>query len=87
MLDYRALWKELPCGSPGSRRVRSLASCKEGEAGVRMLAQALMEAEVTELVSAERHERNDERTGYRNGSRPRVWDTRVGTIELAVPRV
>ena len=55
--------------------------------GVRVLAQALMEAEVTELVGAERHERNDERTGYRNGSRPRVWDTRVGTIELAVPNV
>ena len=55
--------------------------------GVRVLAQALMEAEVTELVGAERHERNDERTGYRNGSRPHVWDTRVGTIELAVPKV
>ena len=55
--------------------------------GVRVLAQALMEAEVTELVGAERHERNDERTGYRNGSRPRVSDTRVGTIELAVPIV
>ena len=26
MLDFRALWKELPCGSPGSRSVRSLAS-------------------------------------------------------------
>lgn len=38
--------------------------------GMRVLAQALMEAEVTELVGAERHERTDERTGYRNGSRP-----------------
>ena len=26
MSDFRALWKESPCGSPGSRRVRSLAS-------------------------------------------------------------
>ena len=34
MLDFRALWKESPCGSPGSQRVRSLASCKEGEAGI-----------------------------------------------------
>ena len=55
--------------------------------GVRVLAQALMEAEVTELVGADRHERTDERTGYRNGSRPRTWDTRVGTLELAVPKV
>ena len=53
--------------------------------GVRALAQALMEAEVTELVGAERHERSDERTTYRNGSRPRNYDTRVGTIELEVP--
>ena len=50
--------------------------------GVRVLAQALMEAEVTELVGAERHERTDKRTGYRNGSRTMSWDTRVGTIEL-----
>ena len=55
--------------------------------GVRVLAQALMEAEVTELVGAERHERTDERTRYRNGSRARTWDTRVGTIELEVPKV
>ena len=55
--------------------------------GVRVLAQALMEAEVTELVGAERHERSDERTTYRNGSRTRSWDTRVGTIELEVPKV
>ena len=26
MLDFRVLWKELPCGSHGSRRVRLLAS-------------------------------------------------------------
>ena len=55
--------------------------------GVRVLAQALMEAEVTGLVGAERHERSDERTTYRNGSRSRSWDTRVGTIELEVPKV
>ena len=55
--------------------------------GVRVLAQALMDAEVAELIGAERHERTGERTGYRNGSRTRSWDTRVGTIELEVPKV
>jgi transposase-like protein len=55
--------------------------------GVRVLAQALMETEVTTLVGAERHERSEDRTGYRNGSRTRTWDTRVGTIELAIPKV
>jgi transposase-like protein len=54
---------------------------------VRVLSQALMELEVTQRVGAERHERAAERTGQRNGYRERAWDTRVGTIELRVPRV
>ena len=55
--------------------------------GVRVLAQALMESEVTALVGAERHERSDDRTAYRNGTRVRTWDTRVGTVDLAIPKV
>lgn len=55
--------------------------------GVRILAQALMEEEVTDLVGAGRHERGDGRTGHRNGYRDRDWDTRAGTIALSVPRV
>ncbi len=55
--------------------------------GVRMLAQALMELEVTQRLGAGRHERTDERTGQRNGYRGRQWDTRVGTIDLQAPRV
>src|SRR5687767_7940564 len=55
--------------------------------GVRVLSQALLELEVTQHVGAERHERTAERTGQRNGYRERQWDTRVGTIELQVPRV
>src|SRR5215216_4563791 len=55
--------------------------------GVRVLAQELMELELAEHVGAERHERTPERSGYRNGYRERPWDTRVGSIELQVPRV
>lgn len=55
--------------------------------GVRVLSQALMELEVTQHVGAERHARTPERTGQRNGYRERRWDTRVGTIDLQVPRV
>src|SRR3954469_3493893 len=55
--------------------------------GMRGLSEALMELEVTRHVGAERHERTPERTGQRNGYREREWDTRVGTIELRVPRV
>jgi transposase-like protein len=55
--------------------------------GVRVLAQALMETEVTAVVGADRHERSEDRTAYRNGSRIRSWDTRVGTVDLAIPKV
>ena len=55
--------------------------------GVRVLAEELMEMELAQHVGAERHERTADRTGYRNGYRERPWDTRVGTIELKVPRV
>jgi putative transposase len=46
-----------------------------------------MEIEVEEHVGASRHERTPGRTGQRNGYRERSWDTRVGTVELKVPRV
>jgi transposase-like protein len=46
-----------------------------------------MEAEVSAHLHAERHERTAERTGQRNGYRERQWDTRVGTLDLKVPRV
>jgi transposase-like protein len=56
--------------------------------GVRILAQAIMEAEVSELTGVARGERDPEhRLTYRNGYRERAWDTRVGTIALDIPRV
>ena len=55
--------------------------------GVRVLSQALMEMEVQEHLGAAPHERTERRTGQRNGYRERSWDTRVGTVELKVPRV
>src|ERR1051325_4833138 len=55
--------------------------------GVRVLAQELMEIEVAQHVGAEKYERAAERNGERNGYRERTWDTRVGSLELRVPRV
>ncbi len=55
--------------------------------GVRALSQAIMEMEVEDHVGAARHERTLGRKGQRNGYRERVWDTRVGAVELKVPRV
>jgi transposase-like protein len=55
--------------------------------GVRVLAQEVMEIEVAQHLGAERYERAVDRSGERNGYRDRSWDTRVGSIELRVPRV
>jgi putative transposase len=55
--------------------------------GVRVLAQALMEAEVSTQIGAEHGQRVPDRVTHRNGYRARDWDTRAGTIELAIPRL
>ena len=55
--------------------------------GVRVLAQAVMETEVSGQIGAAPYERSSERIAYRNGYRTRRWDTRVGTIELKIPKV
>jgi putative transposase len=55
--------------------------------GVRILAQAVMETEVSSQIGALPYERSSDRSAYRNGYRTRTWDTRVGTIELKVPKV
>jgi transposase-like protein len=47
----------------------------------------LMEAEVTKRLGAGPHERTPERTGQRNGHRPRLLDSRAGAIELAIPKL
>src|SRR6478672_1703615 len=55
--------------------------------GVRVMTQALMELEVAQHLGAERYQRSPERQGECNGYRDRTWDTRVGTLDLRVPRV
>jgi putative transposase len=51
------------------------------------MAAELMEAEVAAQIGAELGERTPERVAHRNGYRPRAWDTRVGELELAIPRL
>ena len=51
------------------------------------VVQQLMEAEVSELIGAERGQRSEERLTHRNGYRPRRWDTRAGELELAIPKL
>lgn len=52
-----------------------------------VLVQGIMEAEVTAQVGAGYGERTPSRLTQRNGYRPRPWDTRVGTLELQIPKV
>lgn len=46
----------------------------------------ILEAQVSESLGANKHERAEERTGYRNGYRPRQLYTRVGPVTLQVPQ-
>ncbi|MFD0852310.1 transposase, partial [Actinomadura adrarensis] len=54
---------------------------------VRQMAQRMMDAEVETLCGAGYGEVSDTRVNSRNGYRRREWDTRVGSIELAVPKL
>jgi putative transposase len=54
---------------------------------VHCFAEALMGAEADALCGAGYGERSTERTNRRNGYRERRFDTRVGTIDLAVPKL
>ncbi len=55
--------------------------------GLRMFAQAVMEAEVTSKTGAGLGERSPELLTHRNGYRDRPWGTRVGTLDLRIPKV
>jgi putative transposase len=54
---------------------------------VTTFANALMSAEADTLCGAEYGQRSDDRVNQRNGYRAREWDTRAGTVELAVPKL
>jgi putative transposase len=56
-------------------------------ASVAWMARELMEADVSAQIGAELGERILERTTHRIGYRSRDWDTRVGSIELAIPKL
>lgn len=62
----------------------------EGDNPLRMMlefmVQNVLEWEMTEHLGAEAYERTDERTGYRNGYKPRILTTAVGDLYLMVPQ-
>ncbi len=53
---------------------------------VALVVAQLMEAEISAEIGAGHGEVSEARLTHRNGYRPRLWETRVGEIELAIPR-
>jgi transposase-like protein len=54
---------------------------------VKQFAETLMSAEADLACGAGYRERSSERVNSRNGYRLRDWDTRVGSVELAIPKL
>jgi putative transposase len=50
-------------------------------------ANAMLSAQADQVCGADYGQRSPERTNQRNGYRAREWDTRAGTVELAVPKL
>ena len=73
--ELRELWQgAAAAGDDGMRRL------------VERVVQQVLEAEMTAFVGADSYERTGERRGYRNGYKPRTLKTRVGELELMVPK-
>lgn len=98
----RAVWSRWSLPTPTPHRTATpmtetsmdlselLAKHDQGDF-LRSIAEAvprlIMEADVEGLIGARRHERNGERTAWRNGYRERALDTRLGTLNLRVPKL
>ena len=73
--------------SVGTELLPGLLTGQDGLAKlVETVLNQILEAQVTETLGATRHERTEERAGYRNGYRPRTLYTRVGPVTLLVPQ-
>ena len=53
----------------------------------RRCCKLLMESDVEGLIGAGRYERNGERITWRNGYRERTLDTRLGALQLRIPKL
>ena len=74
---------------PGAQFEDTLASASPDllREMIKGFAQRMMDAEVEEICGAAYGEVSPDRVNSRNGCRPREWDTRAGTIELAIPKL
>ena len=72
---FAALWQEAFAREDDSLRFL-----------VEHVVQRVLEEEMTAFLGAESYQRSEKRRGYRNGYKPRVLKTRVGALELQVPK-
>jgi transposase-like protein len=74
---------------PGAQFEETLASASPDvlREMIREFAQRMMDADVEILCNAGYGEVTPDRVNSRNGYRRREWDTRAGTVELAVPKL
>ena len=74
---------------PGAQFEETLASASPDvlREMIREFAQRMMDADVEVACNAGYGEVTPDRVNSRNGYRRREWDTRAGTIELAIPKL
>jgi putative transposase len=78
MTEDRLPWGELLQKAGDGDFLRAVAEA---------VLQILMESDAEGLIGAGRHERSPERLNYRNGYRDRTLDTRLGQLQLRVPKL
>ena len=78
MTEDRLLLAELLAKAGDGDFLRSVAEA---------VVQLLMESDVEGVIGAGRHERTGDRTTYRNGYRDRTLDTRLGSLQLRIPKL
>src|SRR3982751_1635931 len=78
---------EIVDGAAGLHEQLATASPDVLRTMVQTFAEALMSAEADAMCGAPYGARSDERVNSRNGYRQREWDTRAGTIDLAIPKL
>jgi putative transposase len=52
-----------------------------------LVLRALIDAEATEVIGADRYQRSQQRTTHRNGSRSRLLSTKAGDVDLKIPKL
>ncbi|MWA07219.1 IS256 family transposase [Actinomadura sp. LD22] len=74
---------------PGGWLAEQIGACEPDvlRSMVQTMAEALMSAEADAVCGADYGQRSGGRVNRRNGYRVRDWDTRAGTVELAIPKL